>query len=53
MHLRRTPTIRVQICGKFVVKKRIMLLLHAKSMEATPTGVKMPEKMQTRLVTPL
>ena len=28
-------------------------LSHAKSMAATPIGVKMPEKMQRRLVTPL
>lgn len=26
---------------------------HAKSMETTPIGVKMPEKMQRRHVTPL
>lgn len=28
-----------------------MPLSHAKSMEMTPIGVKMPEKMQTGLVT--
>ena len=53
MHLHLTPTIPAQIYKKSVYKKRIMPRSHAENMETTPIGVKMPEEIQTRLVTPL